>query len=458
MALDLVDGKAPDAAADLTPRDVDRFRKLREQGQIEFVTFHQSYSYEDFVEGIRPALDPHTDDPTVAVLRYELSRGVFRRIAAAAHPADATAMDDGFGASITQSNAEVYWNWAWNENQDLSKGIPQQLPGSTKINGTHMFPVLRELLALTSIDPIFPERWGALKRAIAETDPFTSTTSEGLPVVLRVNNKGNISGTRILNPPHVLIIDEINRGNVSKIFGELITLIEPDKRLEAKNQSQVTLPYSHETFGVPLRLHIIGTMNTADRSIALMDVALRRRFQFVELMPDKAVVSREVAKNGASDEIRDLLCGADDRTRGILDVINQRIRFLYDRDHQIGHSFFLDVTTWADLRDVFRYHVIPLLQEYFYNDWRKICAVLGCPYDADGNPDTSRGVSGGKYVAPIIEVTKFKEIDVLGFDHDDYDDKLEHAVSDAFLSATGDELKPFFDGIEKRRRTQTGSR
>lgn len=165
----------------------------------------------------------------------------------------------------------------------------------------------------------------------------------------------------------LFVIDEINRGNVSKIFGELITLIEPSKRLKASESLSVTLPYSGDVFGVPQNVYILGTMNTADRSIAIMDTALRRRFEFKEMMPNSNVIRQEVGNNGEVDGI-DIAAS--------LDVMNRRIEFLYDREHTLGHAFFLDISTIKELKFVFENKVIPLLQEYFYEDYAKIQAVL----------------------------------------------------------------------------------
>ena len=237
--------EAEDApSAEDRAEDKARFDALRKAGRVEFVTFHQSYAYEDFIEGIRPVLDG-------TALSYELRDGIFKRMA-------------------------------------------EQ----------------------------------------AERDP------------------GN---------PYVLIIDEINRGNIAKIFGELITLIEPSKRKGGEDEAEATLPYSQKPFSVPNNLYLIGTMNTADRGIALLDTALRRRFKFVERMPDTTHLAKAVK-------------GVDRRM--LLQSINERIVELLDRDHQIGHTYLMGVDTLEGLADAFRDQIVPLLQEYFYDDWEKLRRVL----------------------------------------------------------------------------------
>lgn len=213
-------------------------------GQVEFVTFHQSYGYEDFIEGIRPTVkDGH--------ISYEIKPGIFKRMCATA------------------------------------KAIPDK--------------------------------------------------------------------------NFILIIDEINRGNISKIFGELITLIEDSKRLGSEDSLQVVLPTSGEQFGVPNNLYILGTMNTADRSIALLDTALRRRFTFTEMLPQPAVLSTNV--EGIN-------------LQALLTTINIRVEVLFDRDHTIGHAYFTGVTNFAELRNAMRNKIVPLLQEYFFGDYSKIRDVL----------------------------------------------------------------------------------
>ena len=238
-----------------------RFDEHRGAGRVEMVTFHQNTTYEDFVEGIRPVLadrasggaETPAEREDVGDVRYELSRGVFRRIA---------------------------------------------------------------------------------ERAAQDPDGR-----------------------------YVLVIDEINRGNVARIFGELITLIEDSKRLGRDDEARVTLPGSKTEFSVPANLHVVGTMNTADRSIALLDTALRRRFVFEEMMPDPS-------HPGVSSDVDGIDC------RKLLAAMNRRIAVLLDREHQIGHTYFLPVDTPAALAGTFQTRIVPLLQEYFYDDWEKIRAVL----------------------------------------------------------------------------------
>ena len=261
-AVAIVENLETDEVARENRSDVkERYDEYREAKQIEMVTFTQNTTYEDFVEGIRPVLSngasadgqssPERSDP--GDIRYEMSRGVFRRIA---------------------------------------------------------------------------ER--------AEKDR---------------------------NRPYVLVIDEINRGNIARIFGELITLVEDSKRIGKPDEARVTLPGSKTDFGVPSNLYLLGTMNTADRSIALLDTALRRRFAFIEMMPDPS-------HDGVNKDIDGVDCGK------VLDAMNRRIAVLLDREHQIGHTYFLGLDSMAALAETFRRRIMPLLQEYFYDDWEKIRAVL----------------------------------------------------------------------------------
>jgi len=193
-------------------------------------------------------------------------------------------------------------------------------------------------------------------------------------------------------PAYFLLIDEVNRANVSSVFGELITLLEADKRLGGTHELQATMPYSQERFGVPVNLFIVGTMNTTDRSIALLDIALRRRFAFREMRPDPSVLS--------------VVEGVD--LGQLLQTLNERIDYLLDRDHQLGHAYLTDVQTHDDLCCAFRDRIIPLLQEYFFNDWTKICLVLG-DNPAWGKDPTQRLIQTKKRYTNALTVNLFGE-------------------------------------------------
>ncbi|WP_303292353.1 AAA family ATPase [Marinobacter sp. SS5-14b] len=234
-----------------------------------------------------------------------------------------------------------------------------------------------------------------------------------------------------------MFIDEINRGNIAKIFGELITLIEPDKRAvydEAGRLTagmELTLPYSRDQFGVPRNLDIYGTMNTADRSIALLDTALRRRFRFEELMPNAKVISGSRGDGYIEDGEGGLI-----DLRALLEAMNRRIRFLLNRDLTLGHAYLYNVKDFKALRDVVLNQFIPLLQEYFYNDWHRIQLVFR-DVEQDNRP-----------VEPqIIEHEMLKPSDVLGFKHDDFEDLADYRVA-APENITPDAVRKIYEPQE----------
>ena len=189
---------------------------------------------------------------------------------------------------------------------------------------------------------------------------------------------------------HILIIDEINRGNISRIFGELITLLEPDKRKDGTDAREVILPYSKLPFSVPSNLYVLGTMNTADKSLAQLDFALRRRFDFVELLPQPKLLGGIKVHGIAVSKI--------------LTVMNQRIEVLLDREHVIGHSYFWslkdldsDDEREIELGNIFKRRIIPLLQEYFFSDWERIGWVLNDP----SKHNSERFIQTGN-ISPVI--------------------------------------------------------
>ena len=225
-----------------------------------------------------------------------------------------------------------------------------------------------------------------------------------------------------LDPAHAyaMVIDEINRGNTSKIFGELISLIELDKREGCGQQLTVTLPYSGTKFSVPANVDLIGSMNTADRSLALVDTALRRRFEFIAVMPESAILKEQVVFNNGVAIQLDVL----------LSVINKRIEALYDRDHMIGHAYFTPLLGIIDeekrfsaLQTIFKQKIIPLLEEYFFEDWQKIRLVLG---------DNQKTDQATCFISVNDDQTSDLEV-LFGSDHglDEFSTKTRYAINEA---------------------------
>lgn len=420
---------APFLAANKTDRTVlkQRFDALAQAGLIRFVTFHQSFSYEDFVEGIRA-------DTKDGQLQYRVEPGVFRQICEDASGSVQVASElgvredariwkisiDGTNTPnatreycFAQGEARIGWYGAGDLRNERLTDVPGYAElGTNDRNTLHAFSreiepgdvllcigsevavqaigVVQGEYAFQPKPPpgvredygnVLPVKWlvtglnldlrpiNAGRKFVAKTvyelTRFGWADLAGYLQDEGVQLEGVDPAPQSVAAPHVLIIDEINRGNISRIFGELITLIEPSKRKGASEALEVELPYSKKKFSVPRNVHLIGTMNTADRSLAGLDVALRRRFEFVEMLPDVKALAGAVVEGVPLD--------------ALLSAMNQRIEVLLGRDYMLGHAYFMglrDSPLLDRLADVFRRQVLPLLQEYFFADWQKIAWVL----------------------------------------------------------------------------------
>ena len=321
------------------------YEELIEAGQIVFTTFHQSLSYEDFIEGIKP----ETIDGNVT---YEVKDGIFKSIC-----------KNAFSKEITSDNFEVVYQKLLDE---IDNSVDNKLVLETLVHAKE-FTIYKNSKNNIRFHSNTEKAYEAvIKKEVLEHYLKTGEALDWAPYTKSVANyiieKYNYIQNEAIEPKkHVLIIDEINRGNVSAIFGELITLLEEDKRKGNKEHTEVKLPYSGKEFSVPNNVYIIGTMNTADRSVEALDTALRRRFSFVEMQPNPEILS-EVENVDLSK---------------LLETINKRIEVLIDKDHQIGHSYFIGIEDLDGLKRTFKDKIIPLLEEYFYGDFGKIGLVLG---------------------------------------------------------------------------------
>lgn len=397
-----------------------RYLRYKEDGLVAFTTFHQSFGYEEFIQGIRPVVSSEDKAESGREIEYEVHNGIFKAFC------DKAGMPVGSGASVdlgigkspsvwkvslegtgnNPTRAECFANNHIRIGYDSYGETPPDSyeKGDNGRNILNAFyykmqigDIVLSCYSNKTIDAIgivigepewhdeYPHykrlrkvKWlvTGLNEDIYELNSeklmmqpsvykLSISVSDTLQLLKKI--KPALFTQKVIIPNRVFIIDEINRGNISKIFGELITLIEPTKRIGASEQLRVSLPYSGQKFGVPDNVYIIGTMNTADRSIARIDTALRRRFSFVEMLPE-------------SETLKGILVDGIDIAE-MLDTLNKRITVLLDREHTIGHSYFLKPLR-ADpsierLATIFENEIIPLLQEYFYDDYEKIQLVLG---------------------------------------------------------------------------------
>ncbi|ECQ8387356.1 endonuclease [Campylobacter jejuni] len=357
-----------------------KFDEYVRKGQIVFTTFHQSYGYEEFVEGIKPIID---NDENSQEVKYDVKDGIFKELCDKSLKNYILSMQNENEIDLDK----LIFEFANYINQDfLNKGneFPLEnkvsikkillnfkdeyrsfsLGGSIKSPQSLTIDIIKrdylnfknkKILSFKDIKPKYDSQSDYHGNAI-----YYFMFYNKLKEFENIQNEKFKIKKEILKS-YIIIIDEINRGNVSKIFGELITLIEPSKRIGEKEELKVTLPYSGKEFGVPKNVYIIGTMNTADRSITSLDTALRRRFEFIEMMPDVSKLSMDCEGINLQE---------------LLKAINTRIEYLLDREKTIGHAFFVSVENLEDLKKVFQNKIIPLLQEYFYNDYALINAVL----------------------------------------------------------------------------------
>lgn len=401
---------------------LERYNNYKKSGQINFTTFHQSFGYEEFIEGIKPALDEEQDE----LLQYKIESGIFKAFCEDAQQLKVTnnneALEidthvwkvslggsgmndvkedcfennririgwDYFGEDLTEDEEEptgnvkdildCFYDVMSIGDIVFSLGDQKHIDAIGVITGEPEWLVDEEYYKRSrsvkwiakNIHEYVYDLNGKKNLTLRTIYELKRISTDSVNELILKHSQDELITVEENQKNYVFIIDEINRGNISKILGELITLIEPTKRLGASEQMKVRLPYSKEEFGVPQNVYLLGTMNTADRSIAMMDTALRRRFRFIEKMPNVQLL--EEIKVGNID------------IQKMVDTINKRIEVLYDREHTIGHAYFMALKnepTIENLENIFKNAIIPLLQEYFYEDYSKIQLVLGDNAKAD---------------------------------------------------------------------------
>ena len=392
------------------------YKEVQDENRVRFITFHQAFSYEEFVEGLRPETDEKGN------IRYEIKPGILKRLAEECKIqerkksiendilADTTGESKVWKVSLGRRNTDehIYKALKAREEIAIGYGVEESVADWTDeqidmADRTGILKTFRSKVQIGDIVFIFNSIKTIRLIGVVVSD-YYYTNEDGLgyghrrkvkwikdcesePIdILKLNQGKQLTlaslyelkinsadalnlvddreDTQVQSKPYYLIIDEINRGNIAKIFGELITLIEKDKR----EKLSCLLPYSGHEFSLPKNLYIIGTMNTSDRSIALLDTALRRRFAFIEISPDPALV-----------ESRTPTIGGNVSPAKLMKAINQKITEKIDRDHRIGHSYFLgdDLISKMDLYHAWYYKILPLLMEYFYNDISQVANIVG---------------------------------------------------------------------------------
>ncbi|MCB0559855.1 MAG: EVE domain-containing protein [Lewinellaceae bacterium] len=407
-ALSIIEGRPLDELALESRAELRRrFNEYVRTGRVAFVTFHQSFSYEDFVEGIKP----YTLNEQVL---YRVENGIFKIMCRDAHRSVLEAVyrhyPDGEPTLEFTQVYNAFLDYLKEEGVDSFEGeqsgriiLHRILPfGDLSLRQPKSFtvqPIKKKNLQLMYQQLETPEQieatGGDLRAIIGDVDPslywsvFLELKRFETAYLLNQDEHNGSNGEAYsakldeyglpfelpLVPEHVLaqcnkyvlIIDEINRGNIPAIFGELITLLEEDKRDGRSEATTVTLPYSKELFAIPPNLYVIGAMNTTDRSTEALDIALRRRFAF-QAVPARPDLIPQLASGPQA-------AGVD--LQRMLEAINRRLELLIGEDYQVGHAYFLNVQTLDSLKAAFELHIIPLLQEYFFNDYGKIGLVLG---------------------------------------------------------------------------------